>query len=672
MKRLVTFLLTLCLVMSFVPLAYAEDSIGADDEAMMEQTTPDSAGEQTEDQDLADIPNSDDISPVKVGTLEELQAAINAAEDGDTIIVTDLIYLVLPGDTIGVDDKTVVLEFEPYSDWTFLSVQTLDATIKNVVLRGHGLESGIVSKNVINVLMEKELTMDNVTVQGFVCDDAPLASLGYTSLKNCYFEGNSGKNAGHVWNEKYGTLEVSDSSFLNGNSNSAGGGIRSEGSLTISNSKFIENTGVIGAGIYTSGDATITDCLITGNHALTNGAGICCGVDGKPATITDCEIYENHADFYADDVCNLSIMTLQYTKDIKSVYTSTDRVPYKWMNDNTSVRNGYEEATIYETPIIANCDEGGTTHLKLVFEDELPEAEDPDFSAPPSEFEDDGQELPPVDDGDGQGDGTDQPQEPPTGENEDQEPPTNGGDDQQPPTQEPSDGQDQQQPQEPSDSLSDSGEDSGHDYTPPTHRWPHTPSTSSTSTVSEDKSKDENTDIPGDNAPVEDAPRLVCNAAAIDTSKTIVLLGYGDGELHESDSLTRAQLATVIYRLLDAESIAFYSNAALAFTDITADAWYAPYVRVIQAAGIVNGVGGGKYDPNGTVTWAQIVTILTRFAEAQEVELQHIQYDGWATPALKTAVALGWIEDSAAFSPDAIISRGELVELVNGVLALYR
>lgn len=142
--------------------------------------------------------------------------------------------------------------------------------------------------------------------------------------------------------------------------------------------------------------------------------------------------------------------------------------------------------------------------------------------------------------------------------------------------------------------------------------------------------------------------------------------------MHEADSLTRAQLATVIYRLLDDESIDLYNNAALTFTDVAADAWYAPYVRVIQAAGIVNGVGGGKYDPDSTVTWAQIVTILTRFVEAQEIDLQHIQYDGWATPALKTAVALGWIEDSAAFSPDAIISRGELVQLVNSVLALYR
>lgn len=158
----------------------------------------------------------------------------------------------------------------------------------------------------------------------------------------------------------------------------------------------------------------------------------------------------------------------------------------------------------------------------------------------------------------------------------------------------------------------------------------------------------------------------------IDTSRTVVLLGYGDGLTHEDDPLTRAQLATIIYRLLDDDAITKYRNAELAFTDVAADAWYAPYVRVIQAAKIVNGVGGGKYDSNGTVTWAQIITILTRFVEPQEYTLQHIQYHGWAVQAIQTAVANGWIKDRADFNPDSVIGRGELTQLINGVLALYR
>ncbi len=185
------------------------------------------------------------------------------------------------------------------------------------------------------------------------------------------------------------------------------------------------------------------------------------------------------------------------------------------------------------------------------------------------------------------------------------------------------------------------------------------------------------TTIPTDESQLEpDTParktQLICNGAVIDTSKTIVLLGYGDGRLHEADSLTRAQLATIIYRLLDEETTTHYSNAGAVFSDVAADAWYAPYVNVIGTAGIVNGVGNGMYDPDGTVTWAQIITILSRFVEHKEVELQYIQHDGWAKQAIQTAVALGWIEDSKTFNPDAIISRGELVNLINAVLKIYR
>lgn len=108
------------------------------------------------------------------------------------------------------------------------------------------------------------------------------------------------------------------------------------------------------------------------------------------------------------------------------------------------------------------------------------------------------------------------------------------------------------------------------------------------------------------------------------------------------------------------------------FLQFAADAWYAPYVKTINGSGIVQGVGGGKYSPNSYVTWSQIITVLTRFVQPQEHTLQHIQYSGWAQQAIQTAVANGWIEDSAEFNPDAVISRGELEQLINGVLALYR
>ena len=105
---------------------------------------------------------------------------------------------------------------------------------------------------------------------------------------------------------------------------------------------------------------------------------------------------------------------------------------------------------------------------------------------------------------------------------------------------------------------------------------------------------------------------------------------------------------------------------------MSADAWYYQAVNTIGHAGIVSGVGDGMYNPEGLVTWGQAITVISRFVESQECPLQHIAYDGWATPYIATAVSLGWIEDNEDFRPDEIISRGELVSLYNRVLELYR
>ena len=247
-------------------------------------------------------------------------------------------------------------------------------------------------------------------------------------------------------------------------------------------------------------------------------------------------------------------------------------------------------------------------------------------------------------------------------------PPTEGGESSQqpedhtPPTDNDNDGEtsdsDQggaEQPEKPVEDDSNNGDD----YTP---SRPHKP-------VQHPSEPDKGIQQPEEEPP---APALVCGDAVIDTSRSVVLAGYGDGQLHEEDPLTRAQLATIVYRLLTDESISYYEKGQPLFVDVSADVWYYQAVTTIGHAGIVSGVGGGQYDPDGLVTWAQAITVLSRFVEQQECELKHIIYTGWARPFIETAVSLGWIEDNHEFVPDALIKRGELVSLFNSVLGLYR
>ena len=167
-------------------------------------------------------------------------------------------------------------------------------------------------------------------------------------------------------------------------------------------------------------------------------------------------------------------------------------------------------------------------------------------------------------------------------------------------------------------------------------------------------------------------PALACENAVIDLSRSVVLYGYGDGQLHLEDTLTRAQMAMIIYRLLDDESITEYSTTEVAFTDVPADMWCCTAVSTIAKAGIVSGVGNDRFNPNGKLTWTHIITVMSRFVEPQTYELQNIQYDGWAAEAIQTAVALGWIEDTADLNPNAFITRGEFMDFVNSILAMYQ
>ena len=138
-----------------------------------------------------------------------------------------------------------------------------------------------------------------------------------------------------------------------------------------------------------------------------------------------------------------------------------------------------------------------------------------------------------------------------------------------------------------------------------------------------------------------------------------------------------AVIAAVVWKLGGKKAAAAVTNSAkkavytVEIEDVPADMWCCSYVSAIANAGIVNGVGNDRFNPNGKLTWAHIITVMTRFVEPQTCQLQNIQYDGWAAGAVQTAFALGWIEDGADFDPNAFITRGEFMEFVNNILALY-
>lgn len=529
--------------------------------------------------------------PQEVSTLDDLQAAVTAAEDGDTIAISA--EITLDGVALGTDKDITITRADTYESGSFFRLKN------SAVLSGFTMEN---YKSSTTVMCDSTAEIKHCSFIGDVeTTDSfikayMILSTADVVISDCTF---SGALYSAIRSNQNVQLTITNSTFSNNSSYAQGGAIHSSGTLILDNCTFTGNKAVSGGGVYCSGNLTITDCQFSGNQIESEKFGTDILSMGT-LSITDDP--QDGAGYYEESIGEkVELPLADYASTAKLIYLTDEQAaeyfapeePDDPDNTEDNEQNGGEDNSNPEEP-----DEGETENP----------AETP--SEPPEQ----------PDNGD-DGDNPAEPEEPPT------------------------------TPEEPQDKPDDSDDD----YEPPVYR-PVRP----TKPVEPEPQP-------------EPAPTMKCNDAVIDTSRSVVLLGYGDGSLHENDPLTRAQLATIVYRLLDDDSIAMYdTDGAAQFMDVTPDAWYYRYVQTINRAGIVLGVGEGNYAPNGLVTWAQTITILSRFVEPQDYELQHIQYDGWAVDAVQTAVALGWITDSADFNPDAIISRGQLVDLVNSVLEMYR
>lgn len=379
--------------------------------------------------------------------------------------------------------------------------------------------------------------------------------------------------------------------------------------LSITNSTFSNNSSYAqGGAIHSSGTLILDNCTFTGNKAVSGGGVYCSG----NLTITDCQFSGNQIESEKFGTDILSMGTLSITDDPQ------DGAGY--FEESTGEKVSLPLADYTSTAkLILLTDEQAAVYFAPV-QDEPEEEPAPDDETPIE---------PPT-----------TPSEPPQDDNGDDTP-----DDQQPPS------EPQEKPND--DDNADISEDDNEPEIIYRPIYVHVP-----------------VYIERDPEPVE--PSFVCGDAVIDVFRSVVLEGYDDGLLHLEDGLTRAQFMTILYRLLDEDTLDRYESTDTVFGDVSPDAWYCCYVSTIANAGIVCGTGNGSFDPEGVLTWAHIVIILSRFVEPQEYDLQNIQYDGWAADAVETAVALGWITDHAAFNPDAPISRGELAYFVNFVLSLYR
>lgn len=148
----------------------------------------------------------------------------------------------------------------------------------------------------------------------------------------------------------------------------------------------------------------------------------------------------------------------------------------------------------------------------------------------------------------------------------------------------------------------------------------------------------------------------------------LFMIGDDKGMFRPGDSITRAEVAQMFYRLLRDQNVAITKT----FADVKENAWYATAVGVLASSGIINGTSETTFEPARAITRAEFTAICTRFAKAASgsVSFTDVSVNHWAYGAISTAVSYGWVrgDGTGKFNPDAKITRAEAAAIVNRVL----
>ena len=150
------------------------------------------------------------------------------------------------------------------------------------------------------------------------------------------------------------------------------------------------------------------------------------------------------------------------------------------------------------------------------------------------------------------------------------------------------------------------------------------------------------------------------------------LLGYEDGTVRPNGNISRAEVATVLFRLIKDDVRMQNLTKDNAYSDVSGTAWYGAAVSTLSKMGVISGYPDGTFRPNAPITRAEFAAMIARFDEtAKAVDTPFTDIAGhWAESAIGKAYGSGWIKGSSktVFCPESNLTRAETATLLNRVL----
>lgn len=150
------------------------------------------------------------------------------------------------------------------------------------------------------------------------------------------------------------------------------------------------------------------------------------------------------------------------------------------------------------------------------------------------------------------------------------------------------------------------------------------------------------------------------------------VVGFVDGTVKPLANITRAEVASIFYRLLTDEERAKYDTNENSFSDVPKDAWYNTPASTMAAMGIVAGYPDGDFHGSDSITRAEFAAIAARFDDdTDNTGAAFNDISGhWAEKDIVNAANKGWIMGytDGSFRPNQTITRAEAMSLINRVL----
>ena len=152
------------------------------------------------------------------------------------------------------------------------------------------------------------------------------------------------------------------------------------------------------------------------------------------------------------------------------------------------------------------------------------------------------------------------------------------------------------------------------------------------------------------------------------------LIGFPDGTIRPRNTITRAQVATIFFRLLCDDFRTEMWSQENTFSDVNINDWHNNAISTLANVGLLQGRPDGTFNPNAPITRGEFVALASRFVDSEGIDTSDVEFEDivghWAEEYIGVLATLGWMrgDGDGAFRPNDHMTRAEVAAGVNRML----